>query len=43
MGPLTIVKPLDVVKHIRACFIPGPVTHPVDPLTLEQAEEASVN
>src|SRR5690606_40131578 len=36
-----IVDPLDVFEHIGACGIERRVGHAVDPLALEQAEEAT--
>lgn len=35
-----VVKHLNVAKHIAACFLPGCIDVPADPLSLEQLEEA---
>ena len=40
MASPTVVEQLDVIEHIRSCFVAGCVDSPLDPITLEQSEEA---
>ena len=40
MATHRVVEHLDVVEHVRGCGGPGRIDSPLDPLLLQDAEEA---